>query len=266
MNLTRLSWGWRLIIAATLTLLFVPIAVIVALSFNESKFGALPFEPTLKWYEELLSNSDLFLATVRSLELSIGVALTVAVIGTGLALWMARRPGRGAMLVNGGLVASVAIPWLILGVSLLNLATATGLGRGWPAMYLGSLVTSMPYAVLLIVVRLRELDPSMAEAAESLGARQATVIRRILIPLVRPAILGGSLMGFTICFNNFVIQYLLAPFGVRTLPLEIFTLVRTGYQPDINALSTVILVFTLLLILVLQRLVGGLQRIVATEG
>lgn len=250
---------------ATLALLFVPIAVIVALSFNESKFGALPFEPTLKWYGALFANNDLFLATRRSFQLSIGVALTVAVIGTGLALWMARRSGRGRIFVNGGLVASVAIPWLILGVSLLNLATATGIGRGWPAMYLGSLVTSMPYAVLLIVARLRELDPSMAEAAQSLGASQTTVIRRILLPLVRPAILGGSLMGFTICFNNFVIQYLLAPFGVRTLPLEVFTLIRTGYQPDINALSTLILVFTLLLILVLQRLVGGLQRIASVQ-
>ena len=258
-----LSVGWRLVLGGVYLLLFLPLVVIVALSFNDSRYGTLPFEPTLRWYQALAANDALVAATGRSLALSGGVALAAAVFGTALALWMVRHAGRWAVAANGALLSAVTVPWLILAVAMLGLFNAVGPGRSWTAMFLGSLVTSLPYLVLLVAARLGGLDPSLEHAARSLGASRWHATRRVVLPLLGPAILGGSLMAFTICFNNFVVQFFLAPFGVRTLPLEIYTLVRVGYQPDINALATVVLAATVVLIVVLHRLVGGIQHALA---
>lgn len=263
---TRAVWSRRLVIAATLLLLFGPLFVVVVLSFNDSQFGTLPFRPSLRWYRQLFSGSDLFAATGLSLQLSAAVALTSAVIGTGLATWLVRYGRRAVPAVNGALLSAVTIPWLILGIAMLAVFTSLGIGRSWVAMYLGCLVISLPYQVFIVAARLRALDPALEEAARSLGASAVRTQVRVVLPLLGPAILGGSLMAFTICFNNFVIQYFLAPFGVRTLPLEIYTLVRVGYQPDINALATLVIVGTVVVILALQWLVGGVQRALRPGG
>jgi ABC-type spermidine/putrescine transport system permease subunit II len=256
----RVVWGRRLVIAATLALLFTPLLIVVALSFNDSRFGTLPFEPSLRWYRQLLADRSLFTATRLSVQLSVLVALASAVVGTMLATWLVRYGRRLTVLVNGALLSAVTIPWLILGIAMLVIFNAVGIGRSWTALFLGCLVISLPYHVFIVVARLRTLDPALEEAARSLGASAVRTQARVILPLLAPAILGGSLMAFVICFNNFVIQYFLAPFGVRTLPLEIYTLVRTGYQPDINALATIVIAATLLVIVALQWLVGGVQR------
>lgn len=253
-------WTRRLILVVTYTLLFTPLAVVVLLSFNASRYGTLPFEFSLEWYEALFSSDTLFIATARSLRLSASVALASAIMGTMVSIWMVRYARRMVPVVNGALLSAVTIPWLILGIAMLTVFNAAGLGRSWTGMLLGSIATSMPYQVFIVVARLRSLDPALEDAARSLGASTLRTHRSVTIPLLAPAILGGSLMAFTITFNNFVIQYFLAPFGVRTLPLEIFTLVRVGYQPDINALATIVLGATILLIVALQWTVGGVQR------
>lgn len=262
----RVVWIRRAVVTATLGLLFTPLLIVVVLSFNSSEFGTLPFEPSLRWYRLLFSDSDLFLATGLSLRLALSVALASAVVGTALATWLVRYARRAAALVNGGLLSAVTIPWLILGIAMLSVFTAVGIGRSWTAMFLGCLVISLPYQVFIVVARLRSLDPSLEEAARSLGASMPRTQVRVVLPLLWPAILGGSLMAFTICFNNFVIQYFLAPFGVRTLPLEIYTLVRVGYQPDINALASLVIAGTVVVILALQWLVGGVQRALQPRG
>lgn len=262
----RTAWFRRGVIAVTLALLFAPLLVVVALSFNDSRFGTLPFEPSLRWYRQLLSSSALLEATWLSFLLSTAVAVSSAVVGTGMAIWLVRYGRRGRALVQAGLLSAVTIPWLIMGIAILTVFMGVGLGRSWTALFLGCLVISLPYHVFIVAARLRTLDPSLEEAARSLGASSPRTYLRIVLPLLASAILGGSLMAFVICFNNFVIQYFLAPFGVRTLPLEIYTLVRVGYQPDINALATLVVAATIVVIGLLQWLVGGVQRAVQPEG
>jgi spermidine/putrescine transport system permease protein len=252
----------RTTIVLTLGLLFLPLAVIVLLSFNASRYGTLPFEFTLRWYTELFGRGDLFVATRRSILLSTGTALASALIGTSVSVWLVRHRPRALPVVSAGLLSAVTIPWLILGIGMLTVFQTLGIGRSTSAVFLGSLVTSLPYQVFIVLARLRALDPSLEEAARSLGASALRAQARVVVPLISSAVLGGALMAFTITFNNFVIQYFLMPFGVRTLPLEIYTLVRTGYKPDINALSTLVLLATVVLIVALQRLVGGVQRTV----
>jgi ABC-type spermidine/putrescine transport system permease subunit II len=247
-------------------LLFLPLAIVVLMSFNASPYGTLPFEFTLAWYGQLAEQSALIDATLLSVELSALVAAVAAVLGTLLSLWLARYARRGVGFVNGLLVSAVTVPWLILGVAMLLVLNAIGLGRSYVSMFLGSLATSLPYVVLLVTARLRELDPAVEDAARSLGAPPAQVFLRVTMPLIASAVGGGALLAFMVCFNNFVIQYFLAPFGIRTLPLEIYTLVRVGYRPDINALATFIVAATMLAVIALDRLGAGAQRLVVRVG
>jgi ABC-type spermidine/putrescine transport system permease subunit II len=243
--------------------LFGPLAVVILMSFNASPYGTLPFVPTMQWYGKLFSEDALFRATLLSMDLSGAVTFTAALFGSLLSVWLNRMPVRWTAPVNAALVSAVTIPWLILGVAMLLVLEAIGLGRSFLSMYLGSLAVTLPYVVFVVVARLQGVDPAISEAARSLGANPANVFVRITVPIVSPAIAAGSLMAFIICFNNFTIQYFLAPFGVRTLPLEIYTLVRVGYRPDINALVTILVGVSVLLVVALQRLSGSASSLVS---
>ena len=254
-NVSRLQAGY---LAIVVLLLVAPLLLIALMSFNSSTLGTFPFSGTITWYRTLSHESDLWHATLLSLELAAGVAATCAVLGTMLAFWLARYARRfGQVVVNSLLVVAVTVPWLVLGVAMLLVLNAVGVGRSYLGLYLGDVAVALPFTVLIIVARLIGTDASIEEAAQSLGARPIVVFLRIVLPIAAPAIAAGTLMAFVICFNNFIIQYFLAPFGVQTLPIDIFGLIRIGYQPDIDALATIITLLTLIPVLVLNRLVYG---------
>ena len=243
------------VLGASLVILFVPLVIIILLSFNTSPYGTLPFVGTLTWYEALFTSSGLLGPTWLSLELSFLVAISAAVFGTMAAIWLDRRASRlGGTIFRVALLAAITVPWLILGLAMLLVMNAIGLGRSLFAIYLGLLATTLPYVVFIVAARLHTLDPDLDHAARSLGASPLTTFLRISVPLILPAILSGTLISFMVSFNNFLIQYFLAPFGVQTLPLKIYTLIRVGYLPDLNALATIIVAATCILILLLHRL------------
>jgi spermidine/putrescine transport system permease protein len=243
------------ILGLCLTILFVPLVIIIFLSFNASPYGTFPFESTLKWYVALFTTSNLLGPTLLSLEISALVALNSALFGTMAAVWLDRRASRfGGGLFRIGLLSAITVPWLILGLAMLLVMNAIGLGRGLVSIYLGLLATTLPYVVFVVVARLQSLDHDLDHAARSLGASPFTSFLRITAPLLLPSIVSGTLIAFMVSFNNFLIQYFLAPFGVQTLPLKIYTLIRVGYLPDLNALATIIVLVTCLLIAVLHRL------------
>jgi spermidine/putrescine transport system permease protein len=241
-----------------LAVLMTPLVVIAVMSFNRSRLGTLPISWTFQWYRALLQRDELLRATVLSLELGAAVAVTCAVLGSALAIWLVRYAGRaGRAVVGGFLLAAVTIPWLVLGVAMLLVLQAIGIGRSYVGMFLGNAAVVLPYVVLIVAVRLRGVDPSVEEAARSLGASPVAAFFRVLLPSIAPAIVAGTMMAFVVCFNNFVMQYFLAPFGVQTLPIRIFGLIRIGYEPDINALATILIVITMIPVLVVQRLLYG---------
>jgi ABC-type spermidine/putrescine transport system permease subunit II len=238
-----------------LAILFVPLVIIIFLSFNASPYGTLPFKGTLKWYVALFTTSNLLGPTLLSLEISALVALNAALFGTMAAVWLDRRASRfGGGLFRIGLLSAITVPWLILGLAMLLVMNAIGLGRSLVSIYLGLLATTLPYVVFIVVARLQSLDHDLDHAARSLGASPFTSFLRISGPLLLPSIMSGTLIAFMVSFNNFLIQYFLAPFGVQTLPLKIYTLIRVGYLPDLNALATIIVLVTCLMIAVLHRL------------
>ncbi len=246
-----------------LVVLFTPLVVIIVLSFNQSQFGTLPFHFTLKWYRTLFTSSGLLGPTGLSLRISAEVAASAVVIGTTAAVWLTRRATRlAAAVLNGVMLSALTVPWLVLGVAMLLIVNAIGLGRSGLSIYLGLTAITMPYVTFLVVNRLRGIDPSLEQAARSLGATPTRAYLRIVLPLALPAIVGGGLIAFMVSFNNFLIQYFLAPFGVQTLPLEIYTLIRVGYEPDLNALATLIVAATVTLALILNRFGVDQRRLV----
>jgi spermidine/putrescine transport system permease protein len=238
--------------------LLAPLVLIALMSFNSSALGTFPFSGTFAWYRALVHESGLLHATLLSLELAAGVAATCAVLGTMLGVWLARYARRfGQVTVNAALVITVTVPWLVLGVAMLLVLNASGVGRSYLGLYLGDAAVALPYTVFIVLARLIGTDPAIEEAAQSLGARPLKVFLRIVLPIAAPAIAAGTLMAFVVCFNNFIIQYFVAPFGVQTLPIDIFGLIRIGYQPDIDALATIITLLTLVPVMILNRLVYG---------
>ena len=253
-----LTWLW-----GVLALIYTPVVVVMILSFNQSRYGTFPFEFTLDWYVSLAGNERLISAAVRSLVLSTSVALVAAVIGTALAIWMVRHARVGSAVFSGLLAVAITIPWLILAIAMLLVAVAVGVGRGQPLLFAGSLAVALPYVVLIVVARLHGMGRELEDAARSLGARPLTAFRLVTLPMLTKAVLSGSLLAFVITFNNFPIHFFLAPFGFNTLPMEIYTLVLTGYRPDVNALATILMTTAVLIgvgILAVSRRSRGAER------
>lgn len=237
-----LVWLW-----GVLALVYTPVAVVMLLSFNESRYGTFPFAFTFDWYVTLVGNERLIAAAVRSLVLSLSVAVVAAVLGTALALWMVRYARVGSVVFGGLLAVVITIPWLILAIAMLLVAVAVGVGRGLPLLFVGSLAVALPYVVLIVLARLHGLGGALEDAARSLGARPLTAFRLVTLPMLARSIGSGSLLAFVITFNNFPLHFFLAPFGFNTLPVEIYTLVLTGYRPDVNALATILMTSAILI-------------------
>lgn len=259
MSERRVSVGQIILVGVAVFILLAPLGVVCLMSFNASPFGTFPFEFSMHWYERLFSRSSrgLWEATATSLQLAVVVTITTVILGTLASIWLvrfARRTGR--FLVNGMLVAAVSIPWLVLGVAMLLVVSAVGIGRGWFALFLGNLVVALPYTVFLVASSLGALNPNIDEAARSLGSRPLGAFMRVVVPAILPAIAAGTIMAFLTCFNNFTIQFFLAPFGTQTLPMEIYGQIKVGFRPDINALAAILTALTLLPVFLAPRLLS----------
>lgn len=247
---------WRLWLVLVGLIVYLPVITVVALSFNDSRYGTLPFKFTFKWYELLFGDNTLLVGALRSLMLALVVAAAAGIIGTLTSIWLVRFAKRAAIPMTGLLTAAITIPWLILSVSILLLAVALGSGRSFLTLFIGSLVVVVPYVVFLTTARLQGLGTSLEDAASSLGAKPFQTFRLITFPQISRAVMSGTLFAFIITFNNFPVQYFLTPFGYNTLPLQIYTMVRSGYEPNINALATILITISI----VIAFLVAGSKR------
>jgi spermidine/putrescine transport system permease protein len=256
-NRTDRGWAWRLWMILISVFLYGPVVLVVALSFNVSKFGSLPFQFTLHWYQALVHNTDIIGGAVRSFLLSLAVATIACLIGVPAAMWLARFARRAGVLMMGLLASAVTIPWLILSVSILLVSNGVGLGRSFVSLYAGSVVVVLPYVVFLVTARLRTEGEQLRNASSSLGASAFYTFTHVTIPGISAPLFAGWFFSFLITFNNFPIQYFLAPFGYNTLPIQIYTRVRSGYEPDVNALATLLLGLVLVVIFLSTRKKSG---------
>lgn len=249
-----LSWIYT---AAVFIFLYAPIAVLMAMAFNESQYNALPFKFSMRWFEALSQNTKLIDATVNSIYLAAITGVICVVLATALMLGNQETSSKIKALVNSAVVLPLTIPWLIMGLSLLLLLRALGMDRNFVMLLIGHVVISLPYAVLIISARMQDMDKSIEEASYSLGANEWTTFYRIIFPMISPAMLAGGFMAFMVSFDNFVLSYFLIPTGTTTLPIEIYSSIKFGFTPEINAISTIILVLSLTVISIIAAIMGS---------
>jgi len=252
---------------AFVAFLFAPLVVLVIFSVNNSPTPTLPLSGfTTKWFAQAFSNSELTGAVVRSA----GVALTTAVFATALGVvasigLMALR-GRKLALAAALLLMPLVVPYISLAIGLLILLQTIGAGPSLQAVILGHAVITLPFAVLVVLPRLRSLDPAMNEAALDLGASSFAAFRLITLPLIVPALVSSMIICFVTSFDEFAIASFLAPSGQPTYPVFLYSSVRTpALLPDVIAIGAIVIVASLLLVVAAEggrrwaerRLVGA---------
>ena len=231
-----------------LVFLYVPILSMIVYSFNNSRLVTVwdaAHSPTLKWYGVLLSDGEVLDAAGLSLRVAVCAATAATILGTLAGMALARfGPFRGRSLLIGMTTAPIVMPEVISGLALLLLFVALEQAIGWPrgmgalTITLAHISFCMAYVTVVIQSRLTGFDQSLEEAAQDLGARPAMVFWRITLPLILPAVLAGWLLAFTLSWDDLVISQFVAGPGSSTLPMVIFSKVRLGVSPDVNALAT----------------------------
>lgn len=240
-------------IVVALIFLYAPVLVMIVMAFNADRLNQFPIEWSTVWFEELSGNRRLIRATLNSLLLAALSSITATVLGTIASRMLARSPFRGKTLLQALLIPPITIPWLILAVAMLIMFFWLGVERSLLTLYLGHVTIQLPYTILVISARFSGTDPALEEAAASLGAKPWRAFWRVTFPAVLPGVLAALLFAFTISFDNFVISYFLAPPGTSTLPVIIYSAIRTGFTPEINAISTIVFVLSATSILIVGR-------------
>lgn len=248
-----LALAGRLWLAALVAFLYVPIAIMALMSFNASPFYVLPIEWSLDWYRAAAGNAQLLAATGNSLFIAVVSTAISTVLGTLAAVGLHRHDFPGRRLARALLFPPIAIPWLITGTAMLVFFFGVGVGRGIHAILLGHVALSIPYVVIVVGARLSTFPPELEEAARSLGASGRQVMARVTLPWIAPGVVAGALFAFAVSFDQFVVSYFLATPGQTTLPVEIYAAIRKGFTPEINAISTVVIAVSMLVMLIASR-------------
>ncbi|GAB4264433.1 MAG: ABC transporter permease subunit [Pararhodobacter sp.] len=243
--------GWFLPIVATLgfAFLYLPILSLIVFSFNESQLVTVWGGFSTRWYGELLADPQILGAAWISLKVGILSASLATVIGTLAAFVLTRfRRFRGKLLLTGMVTAPLVMPEVITGLSLLLLFVSMELTLGWPAgrgmttVVIAHATFCAAYVSVIAQSRLRDMDESLEEAARDLGAGPVRVFFDITLPVIAPALVSGWLLAFTLSLDDLVVASFVSGPGASTLPMVIFSKVRLGVSPDVNALATIIIV------------------------
>jgi spermidine/putrescine transport system permease protein len=240
--------------ALCLFLMHLPVLVLVAFSFNASKFSVAWTGFTWGWYRRLLERDDILHALQASLVVGASSTVIAVAVGTLIALALARHPFRGRTMYEGLLYVPIVTPEIVTGISLLILFVFLRIPLGLTTIIIAHVAFCIPFVVVVVSARLAGMDEHLEEAAMTLGADEITTFRKITLPVLWPGILSAALLSFTLSFDDFVITSFVAGSGSSTLPLVIYSMVRRNVEPSINAISTVIVVGTSLLLYLADRL------------
>lgn len=243
--------GWTV---GVLLFLYVPIVVLVAYSFNSSRLNILWEGFTLRWYEEVWAHRPLMQALRNSLIIATLTTVLSVVLGTSSAWLMHRYRFRGARVLQTLIAVPVMMPEIIMGVSLLVLFATLAVPLGFTTVVIAHVTFCFPFVLLAVQARLAGLDPALEEAALDLGATPFQAFWLVIVPVLRPAIVAGALMAFTLSLDEVIVTYFTASPASTTLPLRIFGLAKVGLNPMLNALSAVFIVATVAIVLFAQHL------------
>ena len=245
----------HLYLGLVMAITYLPLIMVVIFSFNDSKLTVSWKGFTLSWYQELFHDAALIEALKNSLILGGVSCLVAAVIGTLGAIGMARVNYKSKGMMEYLSTAPIMVPEIILGMVFMAFFSLLGLPFGMTTLILAHTVFCIPYIYMLVKARLVGLDKSLPEAARDLGASEARVFFDITLPLIAPAIASGMLLSFAMSFDDVIISLFVTGVNVNTLPIKVYTSLKTGVTPEINALCTLMLAFTVAVVAV-SALVG----------
>ena len=238
--------------------LYVPLAVVVIFSFNDSTLNAEWVGFTLAWYEKLLGDGEMLRAAGNSVAIALLSSTVATVLGAMAGIAMHRyRLAWLPLLV----LTPVAMPEILLGVSLLLFfRQVLDLTLGFFSILVAHITFSIGFVAVIVRARLAGMDDGLFEAARDLGASPWMTFRRVTLPLILPALVAGFLMSFTLSIDDFVITFFVAGVGVTTLPLQIYSMIKVAVTPEVNAISTLLMALTLTLVLAATRLAPDVIR------
>lgn len=249
-------------------LMYLPVAVVIIFSFNESKLPVRFTGFSLKWYEELFHDSAMLEALGNSLILGAASCLVSAVIGTFGAVGLSRIHWKTKGALEYISILPLMIPEIILGMVLMAFFYLLNMPFGMLTLLLGHTVFCVPYILMEVKARLAGMDPSLEEAARDLGAGSLRAFWDITLPLIMPAVVSGSLLAFAMSMDDVVISIFVNGPRISTLPVKVYTQLKTGVTPEINALCTLMLAVTLTALLIyalFTRIIKGKNRLFSTK-
>lgn len=255
-NKTKLP---NIYLAVIMALMYLPILLVIIYSFNESKISSVWSGLSLKWYKELFRDRALIEALVNSLILASLSSLAAAVIGTLGAMGMSRSKLKINSVAEYISTLPIMIPEIILGIVFLIFFSLLGLPFGMTTLVIAHTAFCIPYVFLLVKARLAGMDKSLTEAARDLGASGFRAFLDITLPLILPAIASGILLSFAMSLDDVVISIFVTGVNTNTLPIKIYTQLKTGVTPKINALCTLLFLLTLVLGLLSLR-IGSIKN------
>jgi spermidine/putrescine transport system permease protein len=243
----RLRWSSAKALAVVYLLavyvyLFLPSIIVGLMSFDADRITSFPLESlTVRWWKELFADEVVWAAARNTLIIAVATTVLTTLLAILTAYALVRFRFRLKAIFTGILVGVMLVPYLVVGIALLSFWAILGVQRGLLVVVLAHIALALPYAALVIAARLQGFDVRLEEAAESLGAGKLTVLRRVTLPLLMPGIVAAAALTFTISIDEFNVAYFLIG-NDTTLPIYIFSSLRFGVTPELNAISTLILV------------------------
>lgn len=236
-------------------LLYAPIIVLIVYSFNSSKYSIQWKSFTFEWYEKLFSNDSLVEAALHSVNVAFISAIIATILGTLGALVFFRYDFFGKKVFQSLVYVLIMSPEIVMGISLLMLFVFVSLPLGFTSLLIAHITFCLPFVIVTVLARLNGFDKNIIEAAKDLGASEFIAFKNIILPNIIPAIVAGFLLSLTLSFDDVIISFFVTGPDYEILPLKIYSMVRLGVKPEINALCTIMFVFTLVMVLFSQFLI-----------
>jgi len=252
----RSLWLWVAALAAY-AFLYIPLVIVVVYSFNDSRLNAEWVGFTLDWYRKLAQNAEMLTAAGNSLLIGLVASAVSTVLGTMAGVAMYRYKLR---LLPVLVLTPIAIPEILMGVSLLIFFVLLNFTLGLVSVTLAHIAFCIGFVAIVVRSRLAGMDESLTEAARDCGATPLEAFRHVTLPLIMPGVIAGALMAFTLSIDDFVITFFTAGAGTVTLPLQIYSMIKIAVTPEVNAVSTLLMLLTLVLIVVASKVSPSLLR------
>ena len=249
----RSNMGLKLHLVLFYTFLYVPILVLMALSFNRAGLPTVWTGFSLEWYGKLFTADPILSAARNTLIVALFSTVLATIIGTLLAVGVETR--RNSSVLDAVLFAPMIIPDIVLAIALLSFFTLLNMTLGLHSIILSHVVFNIAFVVAVVRTRMRNFDHSILEASADLGASEFTTFRRILLPAIAPGVIAGALLSFTLSVDEFIIAFFTAGAGQSstTLPMQIYAMIRFGVTPEINAMATIVMFVSFTLVFFAQR-------------